>query len=110
MKFLLGHLRATICAHAELKLSFFSLQYNRLAVHTPHKVKGIFWFSAQGKLKYVFRNLPLHYLAQIMRHFKIAVCRTHSLNTLVGPAVVVMLDPHGNALSCSLKAVKLSAG
>ena len=76
--------------------------------HAADHVEGSFGLAAQGHLQQVFLNTGLDGFAQLTGHFKEAVCRAKAFDALVGPLVIIILDPKANALAGRIEALELS--
>jgi hypothetical protein len=92
-----------------LHLSFFRPDHHRLAAHPANHVKRVFRTAPKGKLQYVFRNAFFQRLFQIVGDLKKPVGRTQPADTLVGPPMIIILQPKSSTLHGLLEAVKLDA-
>src|SRR5213594_387198 len=93
----------------EFEFAFLRAQDNRLAVHTADHVKGRARFSTQGHLQEIVFDPGLDGLAQFGLDFEKAVRRAKTGNALVGPLVIVILDPELDALARVLEGIELRA-
>jgi hypothetical protein len=94
----------------EFEFSFFGPEDHRLPFHAADHVEGGFGFTAQRQFEEVLFDAGLDGLAELGGNFKEAVGRAQAFNALVGPLVVVILDPEANALARRLEALELRAG
>ena len=93
----------------EFEFAFFRAQDDRLAFHPPDHVEGRARFSAQGHLQEIVLDPGLEGLAQLGLDFEKAVRRAKAANALVGPLVIVVLDPELDALARVLERIELRA-
>jgi hypothetical protein len=101
-------LRSTVLAikqHPDLTL--LGTDHNRLAAHATHHVKGVHRPAAKGELERILLKPLLDCLLQLVGDLEEPVRGTKPPDPLVGPLVVVILDPQGGALHRLLEAVKL---
>ncbi|MFO7707846.1 MAG: hypothetical protein R6V84_06710 [Desulfobacterales bacterium] len=104
-KFFLASSALAVKEHPNLAL--LGPDHNRLAAHAPYHVKRVHRSAPEGKLEGVFRDPLFDRLSQLRGDLKEAVRRAQAPDPLVGPLVVVILDPDGGALDRLLEAVKL---
>ncbi len=81
--------------------------HNRLAAHASHHVKGVHRAAAKGELERILLDPLLDRLLQLVSDLEEPVRGTKPPDPLVGPLVVVILDPQRGALHRLLEAVKL---
>jgi hypothetical protein len=81
--------------------------HHRLAAHPAHHVKGIHRPSPKRELQGIFRKPLFDRLPQLVGDLEETVRRAKPPDPLVGPLVVVVLDPQRGALQRLLEAVKL---
>ncbi|HSM89271.1 MAG TPA: hypothetical protein VLT56_04550 [Desulfobacterales bacterium] len=101
-------MRSTVLAikqHPDLTL--LGTDHNRLAAHATHHVKGVHRPAAKGELERILLKPLLDCLLQLVGDLEEPVRGTKPPDPLVGPLVVVILDPQGGALHRLLEAVKL---
>jgi hypothetical protein len=79
--------------NAQLELSLFSSQHDRLPFHPSHHVERGSGHSAQGHFQHVLGHARRHRLAQLGRHLEVAIRRAHAPDPLVWPLMVVVRDP-----------------
>lgn len=94
----------------ELELALLGTQHDRLALHAPDHVERRLGPAAQGHFQHVFANPLLQGLAQLVLDFKKAVGRTKPADPLMGPLVVVVLNPQSDPDAGCLKVIELGAG
>jgi hypothetical protein len=96
-----------LIADTEFEFALLGTEHDGLAVHASHHVERCLRFAAQGQFKEVVLNAGLNGLAEFGLDLKEAVGRAQSLDTLVGPLMVVMFDPEFDPLAGGLEAVEL---
>ena len=96
-----------VVVHQHLDPALFGTDHNALIAHATDHVKRIPGLSAKGKLQGVFLNALFQSLFKGRVDLKKPVGRTQPADALVGPLVIVILDPEGNARSGILVAGKL---
>ena len=79
-------------------------------MHAPDHVEGRGGSAPQGHLQHVVANALFQGLAQLVLNLKEAIGRAQPADALVGPAVVVVLDPEANPLAGGLEVLELGAG
>jgi hypothetical protein len=94
----------------ELEFALFGPENDGLSLHAADHVEGSLGLPAQGHLQHVVLDARLDGLAQLGGDLKVAVRRTQAFDALVGPLVVVVLDPEPDPFPGRLEALKLSAG
>jgi len=104
-KFFLGSTALAINEHPDLAL--LGPDHNRLATHAPHHVKRVHRPAAKGEFEGVFRDPLFDRLSQLGGDLEEAVSGAKPPDPLVGPLIVVILDPQPRALDRLLEAVKL---
>jgi hypothetical protein len=104
-KFFLGSAALAINEHPDLAL--LGPDHNRLAAHAPDHVEGVYWAAPEGELQGILLEPLFDCLPQVGCDLEEAVRRAQAPDPLVGPLVVVILDPDGGALERLLEAVKL---
>ena len=80
-----------------------------MTAHPANHVKRILRTASKGKLQHIFLNPLFQCLFQIVGDLKKPVSRTQPADTLVGPLVIIVLDPETGPLHGLLEAVKLGA-
>jgi len=95
--------------HQHLHLAFFRPDHYRLAAHAPNHVKRVHRTAPKCKLQHVFLHPFFQCLFQIVGDLKKSVGRAQPADTLVGPLVIIVLDPQGGPLHGLFEAVKLGA-
>ena len=93
----------------EFEFSLFRAQHDRLAFHAPHHIKRSPRSATQGHFQKVVFNARLDRLAQLRLDLKEAIGRTKAINALIGPFVIVVLDPELDALARVLEGIELRA-
>jgi len=81
--------------------------HHRLAAHAPHHVEWVHRPAAKGELERILLEPLLDRLLQLVGDLEEPVRGAKPPDPLVGPLVVVILDPQGGALHRLLEAVKL---
>jgi hypothetical protein len=81
--------------------------HHRFTAHAPHHVKGVHRPAAKRQLQGIVLDPLFDRLSQFMGDLEEPVGGTKPSDALVGPLVVVILDPKGGTLRCLLEAVKL---
>jgi len=81
--------------------------HNRLSAHPAHHVKGVHRAAAKGELERILLEPLLDRLLQLVGDLEEPVRGTKPPDPLVGPPVVVILNPQRRALHGLLKTVKL---
>jgi hypothetical protein len=81
--------------------------HHRLTAHAAHHVKGIHWPTAKGQLQGILLDPLFDRLPKLVGDLEEPVRRTKPPDALMGPFVVVVLDPQRGALYRLLEAVKL---
>jgi len=104
-KFFLGSSALAVNEHPDLAL--LGPDHHRLAAHAPHHVEWVHRPAPEGELEGVLRDPLFDCLSQLCGDLEEPVGGTQSPDPLVGPLVVVVLDPDGGALHRLLEAVKL---
>jgi hypothetical protein len=104
-KFFLGSAALAVKQHPELAL--LGPDHHRLAAHAAHHVKGVHRPAAQRQLERILLDPLFKRAPQIVGDLEEAVRRTQTPDPLVGPLVVVILDPQRRARHRLLEAVKL---
>jgi hypothetical protein len=98
-----------LIADTEFKFALFSPEDDGLSVHASHHVERGLRFAAQGQFQQVFLNACLDGLAQLGLDLKEAVSGAQSVDALIGPLVVVILDPQFDAFASCVEAIELRA-
>ena len=98
-----------LIADTKFEFALLGPEHDRLAIQPAHHVEGRLGFAAQGQFEQVFLDAGFDGLAQFRLDLKEAIRRTHAFNALVGPLVVVILDPEFDAFLGCLEAVELGA-
>ena len=88
-------------------LALLGPDHHRLAAHAPHHVEWVHRPAPEGELEGVLRDPLFDCLSQLCGDLEEPVGGTQSPDPLVGPLVVVVLDPDGGALHRLIEAVKL---
>jgi len=101
----LGSAALAVNEHPDLAL--LGADHNRLAAHAPYHVKRVHRSAPEGELERILRKPLFDRLSQLRGDLKEAVRRAKPPDPLVGPLVVVILDPDGGTLHRLLEAVKL---
>lgn len=101
---LLGRL-AVLDLHLELPL--IHAQHERLRAHPAHHVKRLLGLAIQGQLLRVFLNPRFDHLSKLLGDLEKPIRRAHPVQSLVGPLVVVILEPVAHPLLRVLEAAKL---
>jgi hypothetical protein len=96
-----------VFANAHLELALLRTQNHRLPIHATHHVEGFHGFSLQRDLKHVLLDLALHDLADLVRNLEVAIRWAQAPDALLGATVVVILDPHRDALLRVIEAVEV---
>jgi hypothetical protein len=104
-KFFLASSTFAVNEHADLAL--LGPDHHRLPAHAAHHVKRVYWAAPERELEGVFRDPLFDRLSQIGGDLEETVRRAKPPDPLVGPLVVVILDPQGGTLHRLLEAVKL---
>jgi len=104
-KFFLRSTALAVNEHADLAL--LRPDHHRLAAHAPHHVEWGNLPSPKGELERILLKPLFDRLPQLMGDLEEAVRGAKPPDPLVGPLVVVVLDPDGGALHRLLEAVKL---
>jgi hypothetical protein len=104
-KFFLRSTALAVNEHADLAL--LGPDHHRLAAHAPHHVERVHRTSPKGELERILLEPLFDRLSQLGGDLKEAVRGTKPPDPLVGPLVVVVLDPDGGALHRLIEAVKL---
>jgi hypothetical protein len=104
-KFFLRSTALAIKQHPDLTL--LGPDHNRLAAHAPHHVEGVHRPAAKGEFECILLKPLLNRLLQLVGDLEEPVRGTKPPDPLVGPLVVVILDPQGGAFHGLLEAVKL---
>jgi hypothetical protein len=86
------------------------MEHDGLPLHAPDHVEGRAGTAAQCHFEHVVADALLEGLAQLVLDFEKAVGRTQSADPLVGPLVIVVLDPQPDPDACLLEVVELGAG
>jgi hypothetical protein len=94
---------------AEFEFALLGPQHDGLAVHAADHIKGRLRFAAQGQLQEIFLDAGFDGLAQLRLNLEETVGRAQSFNALVGPLVIVVLDPELDAVAGRFEAVELRA-
>jgi hypothetical protein len=93
----------------EFEFAFLRAQDDRLAVQPAHHVEGRARLAAQGHFQEVLFDPRFHGLAQLGLDFEKAVRRAQAADPLVGPLMVIVLDPEFDALARVLEGIELRA-
>jgi hypothetical protein len=104
-KFFLGSTALAVKQHPDLAL--LGPDHHRLPAHAPHHVKGIHRTSPKGELERILLKPLFDRLSQLRSDLEEAVRGAQSPDPLVGPLVVVILDPQPRTLHRLLEAVEL---
>jgi hypothetical protein len=104
-KFFLGSSALAVNEHPDFAL--LGPDHHRLAAHAPHHVEGVHRPAAQGEFERILLKPLLDCLLQLVGDLEEPVRGTKPPDPLMGPLVVVILDPQGGALHRLLEAVKL---
>jgi len=96
-----------LVTNAEFEFALLGPEDDRLAVHSSHHVEGSLGFAAEGQFQEVLLDARLDGLAQLGLDLKEAVGRTESVNPLVGPLVIIILDPEFDPFAGRVEAVEL---
>jgi hypothetical protein len=96
-----------LIADTEFKFALLGAEHDRLAVHPPNHVKGRLRFAAQRQFQQVFLDARFNGLAQLGLDLEEAVSGTKPLDPLIGPFVIVVLNPKFDAFPGCLEAVEL---
>jgi len=81
--------------------------HHRLTPHAPHHVKGVHRPAPKRQFQGIVLDPLFDRLSQLMGDLEEPVGGTKPPDALVGPLVVVILDPKGRTLASLLEAVKL---
>jgi hypothetical protein len=95
---------------AQLELSFFGPQHDRLSLHPSHHVERCPWHPAQGHFQDVIGNSRRHRFAQLRGHLEVTVCWAHAPDPLMRPFVVVIGDPEPDPIPCRFKTIERGPG
>ena len=98
-----------LIADTEFEFAFFGAEHDRLAVHAPDHVERRLGFAAQGQFQEVFLNAGFDGFAEIMLDLEEAVGGTEPFDALMGPLVVVILDPEFDPLAGGVEGIELGA-
>lgn len=82
-----------VVVEAELEFALFGVEHDRLALHPAHHVEGSVGAASQRHLQHVFLDAGLEGFLQLVLDFEEAIGRAKAPDPLVGPLVVVILDP-----------------
>jgi hypothetical protein len=104
-KFFLRSTALAVNEHPDLAL--LGPDHHRLAAHAAHHVKGIHRTSPKGELERILLEPLFDRLSQLRSDLEEAVRGAQSPDPLVGPLVVVILNPQPRALHRLLEAAKL---
>jgi hypothetical protein len=94
----------------EPEFALLGPEHDGLAVHASDHVERRLGFATQGQLQKVLLDAGLDGAAQLGLDLEEAVRRTQSFDALIGPLVVVMLDPEFDPLTGGVEAVELGPG
>lgn len=97
----------SVFANAHLELALLRTQNHRLPIHAAHHVERLHGFSLQRDLKHILLDLAFHDLADFVGDLEVAVRWAQTPDALLGATVVVVLDPHRDALLCVIEAVEV---
>ena len=92
------HRRGRLTIQHHLELAGFHLHHERLFAHPAHHVERRLRLSPQGQFLDVVLNTLLNDLPERLLNDKEPIRRTHALQTLMGPLVVVVFHPQPDAL------------
>ena len=98
---------ALLVVDAELELALLGAEHDALALHAAHHVEGRVGPAPQGHLQHVVPDALLEGPAQFVLDLKKAVRRAEPADPLVGPLVVVILDPEPDAGPGRLEVIEL---
>jgi hypothetical protein len=90
-----------------LDLAFLGAQHDGLFAEPTDHVERALRRAAQRQLLHVGRDAALDHRPQFLRDGKEPIRRTHTVETLVGAFVIVVLHPQPHALLRLLEAVEL---
>jgi len=96
--------------HTEFEFAFLGAQDDRLAFHPADHVEGSPRLAAQRHLQQVLLNPRFDGFAQLGLDLEEAVRRTESFDALMGPLVIIVLDPELDAFAGRFEAFELSPG
>jgi hypothetical protein len=96
--------------NAQLELSLFGPQNDRLPLHPSHHVERCPGHSAQGHFQHVVGHPGRHRFAQFRRHLEVAVGGAHPADPLMGALMVVVSDPQPDPFPRCFKAIERRAG
>jgi hypothetical protein len=91
----------------EFEFSFFGPENDGLPFHAADHVEGGFGLAAQSHLQQVVGDAGLDGFAQLTGYFKEAVGWAQTFDALMGPLVIIILDPKADALAGRLEAFEL---
>jgi len=94
----------------KFEFTFFGPEDDGLTFHAADHVEGRLGLAAQGQLQQVFLDAGLDGFAQLGGDLKEAVGRAKTFDALVGPLVVVILDPEPDAFARRVEAFELGPG
>jgi hypothetical protein len=94
----------------EFEFAFLGAEHDRLAFHASDHIERSAGLSAQGHLQDIVGNAGLNGFAQLALHFKEAIRRAESFNTLMRPLVIIVFDPATDAFPRRIEALELGAG
>jgi hypothetical protein len=92
--------------NAQLELSFFGSQHDRLTLHPSYHVERGSGHSAQGHFQHVIGHASRHRFAQLGRHLEVAIRRAHAPDPLVRSLMVVVRDPQPDPLPRRFKTIE----
>lgn len=92
---------------AQFEFALLGAEHDRLALHPAHHVEGRDGSAPQGHLQHVLADALLEGLAQLVLDLEEAVGRTEPAEPLVGPLVVVVLDPEPDPRPGRLEVLEL---
>jgi hypothetical protein len=104
-KFFLRSAGLSVNEHPDLSL--LGPDHHRLAAHPTHHVKGSNLPAAKGELERIFRKPLFDRLPKLVGDLEEPIGRTQSPDALMGPLVVVVLNPQRGAFHRLFEAVKL---
>ncbi len=100
-------LTSILAVDQHLDFALFRPDHHRLVAHATDHVKRVPRFAPKCQLKGVFLDAFFQRLFQGALNLKKSVGRTQTSNALMGPLVVVILDPKSDSLAGLFIAAKL---